>query len=550
MFKIGTVKHATVKAAGEKVSAIVDWNASHDLTGIIQSDGSVPFAANQSIGNNNLTSVKDPINIQDADTKNARDAAITAHNNLATGVHGVGIGTVAKVSDIAVDANLSAAAQDAITKRHTQGTDTSLGAQTQDLNMNNFDINNATDINAQTVYLGGTSKKAIDTTASSIEYYVDLTLGNDATGTGSSAAPFKTVQKAVDSLPRTLTLDCYVDISNGTCSEAINTSGISTMGSKILTFRAKNTAGVTLYDNGTATGGTANTLQDTGKAWTVNAFAGGKVWVWGGTGAPEAATIASNTSNTITIVDPWTAPDATSYYVICSSVVFNSGAGCPFTLYGLNVNVYGFQFADSTTYSLHLTGVYANINYNYFDSVRAVDVRVLAFVLFYYNYMSIANASECIIEVYSSFVARFDAFVAESAGVGIGIQAYRDAYILMGTAASNRDYFKDLATGIQLQTIAQGEQITTQTFSGCTNDYIFSDYSIKSINASGANCGFGTSSPTAYADINSDILRLRINKTPASAAAAGNKGDICWDASYIYFCVATNTWKRAAITTW
>jgi len=55
-------------------------------------------------------------------------AAIAAHSGLTTGVHGVGADTVAAVGDIAVDANLSVAAQDAITKRHTQGTDTALGA--------------------------------------------------------------------------------------------------------------------------------------------------------------------------------------------------------------------------------------------------------------------------------------------------------------------------------------------------------------------------------------------------------------------------------------
>lgn len=38
--------------------------------------------------------------------------------------------------------------------------------------------------------------------------------------------------------------------------------------------------------------------------------------------------------------------------------------------------------------------------------------------------------------------------------------------------------------------------------------------------------------------------------TPASASAAGVAGTITWDASYIYVCTATNTWKRAALTTW
>jgi len=43
---------------------------------------------------------------------------VDTHAALTTGVHGVGAGTIAKVGDIAVDANLSAAAQDAVSKRH------------------------------------------------------------------------------------------------------------------------------------------------------------------------------------------------------------------------------------------------------------------------------------------------------------------------------------------------------------------------------------------------------------------------------------------------
>jgi hypothetical protein len=38
--------------------------------------------------------------------------------------------------------------------------------------------------------------------------------------------------------------------------------------------------------------------------------------------------------------------------------------------------------------------------------------------------------------------------------------------------------------------------------------------------------------------------------TPASAGASGTAGTITWDASYIYICTATNTWKRVAIATW
>ena len=62
--------------------------------------------------------------------------------------------------------------------------------------------------------------------------------------------------------------------------------------------------------------------------------------------------------------------------------------------------------------------------------------------------------------------------------------------------------------------------------------------------------GANTTAPTAALDINSDKFRVRTAKTPASASDTGTTGDICWDASYIYICVGTNTWKRAAIATW
>lgn len=59
-----------------------------------------------------------------------------------------------------------------------------------------------------------------------------------------------------------------------------------------------------------------------------------------------------------------------------------------------------------------------------------------------------------------------------------------------------------------------------------------------------------TSGLTAMLDVQSDVIRLRTAKTPASAGATGNAGDICWDADYIYVCVATNTWRRVAHSTW
>lgn len=38
--------------------------------------------------------------------------------------------------------------------------------------------------------------------------------------------------------------------------------------------------------------------------------------------------------------------------------------------------------------------------------------------------------------------------------------------------------------------------------------------------------------------------------TPASASATGVKGTVLYDSSYIYVCIATDTWKRVGISTW
>jgi hypothetical protein len=54
---------------------------------------------------------------------------------------------------------------------------------------------------------------------------------------------------------------------------------------------------------------------------------------------------------------------------------------------------------------------------------------------------------------------------------------------------------------------------------------------------------------TAAPLVSTDLLRVA-TQTPASASATGTAGTIAWDASYIYVCTATDTWKRVAIATW
>lgn len=41
-----------------------------------------------------------------------------------------------------------------------------------------------------------------------------------------------------------------------------------------------------------------------------------------------------------------------------------------------------------------------------------------------------------------------------------------------------------------------------------------------------------------------------IASVPATAASTGTAGQIAYDGSWLYVCVATDTWLRAAIATW
>jgi len=62
--------------------------------------------------------------------------------------------------------------------------------------------------------------------------------------------------------------------------------------------------------------------------------------------------------------------------------------------------------------------------------------------------------------------------------------------------------------------------------------------------------GLNTNAPTARLDVNDNTIRLRTSRTISTSSSTGNAGDIAWDSSYVYVCVATNTWKRASLTTW
>lgn len=76
---------------------------------------------------------------------------------------------------------------------------------------------------------------------------------------------------------------------------------------------------------------------------------------------------------------------------------------------------------------------------------------------------------------------------------------------------------------------------------------------LRMVIAGGGNVGVNAATPTISSGtgihLGGSTIRLADSRTPASSTAAGNQGEICWDSSYLYVCVATNSWKRIALAT-
>jgi len=66
----------------------------------------------------------------------------------------------------------------------------------------------------------------------------------------------------------------------------------------------------------------------------------------------------------------------------------------------------------------------------------------------------------------------------------------------------------------------------------------------------GINQGNPIISGTGKLHMTADTFRLDTARTPASAGAAGNAGEYCWDANYLYICIAANAWQRVAHSSW
>ena len=129
-----------------------------------------------------------------------------------------------------------------------------------------------------------------------------------------------------------------------------------------------------------------------------------------------------------------------------------------------------------------------------------------------------------------------------------------DNALQLGSQQSSKVY-----SGIdafKIQSTAQGAvfQVDVLPTGGSTTTAVY-------INTNVGEVGIYTVNPQATLDVNGTaIIRgnldvkgtnvtIETSATPASSSAAGTPGQIQWDSGYVYVCVASNTWKRAALAT-
>ena len=139
--------------------------------------------------------------------------------------------------------------------------------------------------------------------------------------------------------------------------------------------------------------------------------------------------------------------------------------------------------------------------------------------------------------------------VAAYAG-GVFSEASGDYTVSVGyDSLASGDYSS--AAGRRAKAIHQGARVESDSQNADVSSTTTNQYTARFQNGyafKGGQAVFEGGIETGNLAVTGDTVIA--TETPASASATGTAGQIAWDASYIYICTATNTWKRVAIATW
>jgi hypothetical protein len=118
---------------------------------------------------------------------------------------------------------------------------------------------------------------------------------------------------------------------------------------------------------------------------------------------------------------------------------------------------------------------------------------------------------------------------------------------------SGTSYLRNAFVGARVDGTVTSTSVPTDIFfcnSATDESDCYGSGKVRMLISATGNVGIGTTTPTQKLDVNDTGLRIDQSMTPATSSDPCNQGQIAWDTNYVYVCVATNTWKRAALSSW
>jgi hypothetical protein len=147
----------------------------------------------------------------------------------------------------------------------------------------------------------------------------------------------------------------------------------------------------------------------------------------------------------------------------------------------------------------------------------------------------------------SAWQTGFKAF--ETTGSAIGSNSTEAAYFIQNAYYDGSNFIYKANAPTSFYSQGSGIHAWYTAPSGTAGDAVSYTQSMT-LDAAG-NVLIGTSVPGASKLVIADnSIQINSSKTPASSSDAGVQGQIAWDADYVYVCVAPDTWKRSALSTW
>ena len=127
-------------------------------------------------------------------------------------------------------------------------------------------------------------------------------------------------------------------------------------------------------------------------------------------------------------------------------------------------------------------------------------------------------------------------------------------FIDMGIDGSNYSdpaFFGDVATKNDGYLYVVGNDVTGPSLGNVGNLILGSTNGlVKTFVGNIAQANVVTTASETGFTVNKGAFVVAANSAPAAANSTGTAGTIAWDGDYVYVCVATDTWKRANLSTW